>query len=211
VPRDSSDHHRARALPQPRRPCRLAGERRPRRGGGPPLRDRARARGQCRLRAFSASGMGLYQGDAALPAALWTACQSPSGTLTRARKERRSSPCRAISRVTHASLGQTYAPRPSRRPTASMPPASACNGTSSCCGRRVAHPQHVRTLRLGIRRPLPSPGARADRRSASRESRCSGSACRTPSRRRSGRRARRRSRRPRMRSRPPPRRTRSRP
>ena len=43
---------RGRALRRPRRRCLPAGARRPRRGGGPPLRDRARARGRYRLHAF---------------------------------------------------------------------------------------------------------------------------------------------------------------
>jgi hypothetical protein len=51
--------------------------------------------------------MGLYQGVGAPPAALWTACQSVSGGFTRARRERLSSPERAISAVTQDSLGQT--------------------------------------------------------------------------------------------------------
>ena len=141
-----------------------------------------------------------------------------SGRLARA--HRRRSRARAASdsagpgdcaiAATQASLGQTYAPRPGARPTTTTPSGATCNGTSSCCGRLTPHPQHVR-IASAIRRPRPSPGGRAGRRSASRGSRCSGSACPTPSLRRSGRRARRRSRRRRRRSRPPPPRTRSRP
>ncbi len=46
---------------------------------------------------------GCYQGVLAPSAALWTACQSPSATVTRARRERVSSPWRAISAATQAS------------------------------------------------------------------------------------------------------------
>ena len=145
APRDWNGRLRGHALRRPRRPCRPAGARRPRRGGEPPLRDRARARGQCLLHAFSASEMGLYQGDGAPPAALWTACQSASGTVTRARKERFSSPWRAISAATQASSGQTYAPRPGARPTAS---ASARGG--------------VQRDELVLRAPCPAPAARTN-------------------------------------------------
>ena len=113
------------------------------------------------------------------PAALWTACQSPSPTLARARSERLSRPRRLAIAATQASLGQTYAPRPWARPTTITPSGATCNGTSSCCGRLTAHPQHVR-IASAIRRPRPWPGGRAGRRSASRGSRCSGSACPTP-------------------------------
>ncbi len=211
APRGWSGPRRAHALPRPRRRCRPAGARRPRRGGGPPLRGRARARGQYRLHAFSASGKGLYQGAAAPPAAPRTACQSPSGTLTRARKERFRSPCRALSDVTQASLGHTYAPRPGARPTASAP-------------ARVG----VQRDELVLRAPSGAPAARAHavlgsgdlghglvRRQVA-EARARDRVVRAAlagghDRRRSGRRARRRCHRRRRRSRPPPRRTPSRP
>ena len=50
--RDWNGRRRGHALRRPRRRCLPAGARRPRRGGGPPLRDRARARGRYRLHAF---------------------------------------------------------------------------------------------------------------------------------------------------------------
>ena len=131
---------------------------------------------------------------------------------SRARAESGSSRPRRAAQRGHAGLVRADVGAASRRPGRRRARRAhrRAGGTSSCCGRLAPHPQHVR-IASAIRRPRPWPGGRAGRRSASRGSRCSGSACRTPSRRRSGRRARRRSRRRRRRSRPPPRRTRSRP
>ena len=176
---------RARAA-RPRRPCRPAGARRPRRGGEPPLRDRARARGRCRLHAFSASQlMGQYQGAAAPPAALRTACQSPSGRSRARAGSDQAGPARAMARPRTPRSGRRRrrAPGRVRRPRA---PRSqrACSATSSCCGRSAhragADAARADTAHRRSAPPRPSPGGRAGRRSASRGSRCSGSACPTP-------------------------------
>ena len=181
APRGWSGRRRARALPRPRRRCRPAGARRPRRGGGPPLRDRARARGQCRLHAFSASGDGTVSGCRGAPRRAPDGLPEPVGDAhARAQGAAQQPRARASARSRRPRPAQTYAPRPGARPTASAPARVGVQRDELVLRAPGRRTRSTCASPLAIRRPRPWPDGRAGRRSASPGSRCSGSACPTP-------------------------------